>query len=44
MSTLIDSGSKVNAMNPAYAEKLGLFVRKTDVEDQKNKKIEAVKT
>ena len=24
---LIDSGSKVNAMNPAYAKKLGLRVR-----------------
>ena len=32
---LIDSGSEVNAMTPAYASKLGLRVRHTDVEAQK---------
>ena len=31
MRTLINSGSKVNAMTPAYALKLGLRVRQTDV-------------
>lgn len=31
MRALIDSGSEVNAMNPTYATKLGLRVRKTDV-------------
>ena len=33
--TLIDSGSEVNAMTPAYASKLGLRVRHTDVGAQK---------
>ena len=28
---LIDSGSKINTMTPAYVSKLGLQVRKTDV-------------
>ena len=28
---LIDSGSKVNTMHPAYATKLGLHARKIDV-------------
>ena len=32
---LIDLGSEVNAMAPAYAKKLGLRVRKTDVSAQK---------
>ena len=32
---LIDSGSEVNAMTPAYAKQLGLQVRKTDVGAQK---------
>ena len=32
---LIDSGSEVNAMSPAYASKLGLRVRHTDVGAQK---------
>ena len=32
---LIDSGSKVNAMHPTYATKLGLCIRKIDVGAQK---------
>ena len=32
---LIDSGSEVNAMHPAYATKLGLRARKIDVGAQK---------
>ena len=32
---LLDSGSKVNAMSPAYAKKLGLKTRKTNVGAQK---------
>ena len=32
---LIDSGSEVNAMTPAYAKKLGLRTRKTDIGAQK---------
>ena len=32
---LIVSGSEVNAMNPAYAKKLGILVRKIDVGAQK---------
>ena len=32
---LIDLGSEVNAMTPAYAAKLGLGVRKTDIGAQK---------
>lgn len=32
---LIDFGSEVNAMNPAYAAKLGLRVQRTDVGSQK---------
>ena len=32
---LLDSGSKVNAMNPNYAWKLGLKIRKTNIRAQK---------
>ena len=32
---LIDSGSEVNAMHPAYTTKLGLRARKIDVDTQK---------
>ena len=32
---LIDSSSEVNAMTPAYASKLGLRARHTDIEAQK---------
>ena len=32
---LLDSGSEVNAMSPAYAERLGLKIRKTNVGAQK---------
>ena len=35
VQALIDSGSEVNAMSPAYASKLGLRVRHTDVGAQK---------
>ena len=35
IQALIDLGSKVNAMTPAYAKQLGLQVRKTDVRAQK---------
>ena len=35
VQALIDSGSEVNAMAPTYAKKLGLRVRKTDVDAQK---------
>ena len=35
MRALIDSGSKVNAMHPAYNTKLGLRTRKIDVGAQK---------
>ena len=35
MRSLIDSGSKVNAMHPTYATKLGLCARKIDVNAQK---------
>ena len=28
---MLDSGSKVNAMNPAFAQKLGFHIRKTNV-------------
>lgn len=35
VSALIDSNSKVNAMHPAYAKKLDLNIRKTDVGAQK---------
>ncbi|MCJ1349417.1 hypothetical protein MMC31_007657 [Peltigera leucophlebia] len=35
IQALIDSGSEVNAMAPAYAKKLGLRIRKTDVGAQK---------
>ena len=32
---LLDSGSEVNAMNPAYASRLGLRVHRTDIGAQK---------
>ena len=32
---LIDSGSEVNAMTPAYAKRLGLWTQKTDIGVQK---------
>ena len=32
---LLDSGSKVNAMNPDYARKLGLKIRRTNIGAQK---------
>ena len=32
---MLDSGSKVNAMSPAYVERLGLKTRKTNVGAQK---------
>ena len=32
---LLDSGSEVNAMSPAYAERLGLKTRKTNIGAQK---------
>ena len=32
---LLDSGSKVNTMNPAFARKLGLYIRKTNIAAQK---------
>ncbi|MCJ1349596.1 hypothetical protein MMC31_007837, partial [Peltigera leucophlebia] len=32
---LLNSGSEVNAMNPAHAKKLGFWIRKTDVGAQK---------
>ena len=35
IQALLDSGSEVNAMNPAYAKKLGLRIRQTDVGAQK---------
>ena len=35
MRALIDSGSKVNVMQPAYATKLGLYARKINVSAQK---------
>ena len=35
IKALIDFGSEVNAMTPAYAKQLGLQVRKTDVRAQK---------
>ena len=35
VQALIDSGNKVNTMTPAYALKLGLKVRLTDVRAQK---------
>ena len=28
---LLNSGSKVNAINPTFAQKLGLYIRKTNV-------------
>ena len=31
VQALIDSGSEVNAMTPAYASKLGLRVYRTDI-------------
>ena len=35
IQALIDLGSKVNAMTPAYTKQLGFQVQKTDVEAQK---------
>ena len=35
IGALFDSGSKVNAMSPAYAKRLGLKTRKTNVRAQK---------
>ena len=35
VSALLDSGSEVNAMHPAFAERLGLVVRTTNVGAQK---------
>ena len=35
IQALLDLGSELNAMNPAYAKKLGLRIRQTDVEAQK---------
>ena len=35
MRAVIDSGSKVNAMHPAYTMKLGFCIRKIDVRAQK---------
>lgn len=35
VQVLINSKSKVNAMNPAYAKKLGLRIRQTNVGAQK---------
>ena len=35
VKTLFDSGGKINAMNPAFAWKLGLHIRKTNIKDQK---------
>ena len=32
---MIDSGNEVNAMNSAFAQKLGLHIRKTNVRAQK---------
>ena len=32
---LINSGSEINVMSPAYIKKLGLWIRKTDVGAQK---------
>ena len=32
---MLDSGSKINAMSPAYAKKLGLKTKKTNVRAQK---------
>ena len=32
---LLDSGSEINAMNPNYARKLGLKIRKTNIGAQK---------
>ena len=32
---LLDSGSKINIINPAFAQKLGLHIRKTHVRAQK---------
>ena len=35
VSALLNSGSKVNAINPDYAQKLGLKIRKTNIGAQK---------
>lgn len=31
IQVLIDSGSEVNTINPAYTKKLSLYIRQTDV-------------
>ena len=36
VSTLFDSGSKINAVYPTFAKELGLLIRPIDVEAQKN--------
>ena len=35
VSALLDSGSKINAMHPAFAERLGLVMQTTNVSAQK---------
>ena len=35
IKALRNSGSKINAMSPPYAKRLGLMTRKTDVKAQK---------
>ena len=35
IKALLNSGSKVNAMSPAFVQKLGLYIRKTNVGAQK---------
>ena len=35
VKALFDSGSKVNTMNPTFAQKLGLYIRKTNIGAQK---------
>ena len=33
--TLLDTDSKINAMNPAFARKLGLYIQKANIRAQK---------
>ena len=35
MRALLNSGSKINAINPAFTEKLGFHIRKINVRAQK---------
>ena len=35
VKALLDSGSKINVINPNYARKLGLKIQKTNIEAQK---------